>query len=139
MQDCFDVKLNDREMLEISSLGLAHVGDAVYELLVRSWLVKSGRATAKTLHRETVRLVRAGTQAKLLTAISPLLTEAELAVCRRARNAHTHMIPKNATPEEYHAATALEALFGALYLRGERERLSRLFEEMMERGMADAT
>ena len=133
MSDCFDVHMPAPDLSGLSSLGLAHVGDAVYELLVRTWLVEKGRATAKNLHRETVRLVRAGTQARLLSLVMTELTEAEQAVCRRARNAHTHMIPKSATPEEYHAATALEALFGFLYLQGRRERLDTLFTDMMER------
>ncbi len=139
MSDCFDVHMDAEALGGLSSLGLAHIGDAVYELLVRSWLVESGRATAKSLHRETVRLVCAGAQARRLAHIAPLLTEEERDVCRRARNAHTHMIPTNATHEEYHAATALEALFGFLYLQGRRARLQALFSDMMERFDEDAT
>ena len=139
MKDCFDISLSPQAIGNLSSLALAHVGDAVFELLVRTWLIQSGRATAKSLHKETVQLVRAGTQAQLLSAIHAQLTKEEQAVCRRARNAHTHMIPKSATPEEYHAATALEALLGSLYLQGQRERLEALFSQMMERYVQDAT
>ena len=138
MTDCFSYQMDEKALGAVSSLGLAHVGDAVYELLVRSFLVSRGLATAKGLHRQTVELVRAGTQARLLERCRPLLTKAEAAVCRRARNAHTHMIPKSASPEEYHAATALEALLGWLYLQGQRERLGQLFAHMMEEVFPDA-
>ena len=138
MGDCFAMDFSEEELRGLSSLALAHVGDAVYELLVRGYLVRSGRATARDLHRETVRLVRAGAQASGLEKLRPLLTEAELAVCRRARNAHSHLPPKSASPGEYHAATALEALFGALYLQGQRERLDFLFTTLMEGGGQDA-
>ena len=122
-----------RESLNaISNLGLAHLGDAVYELMVRSWLCLHGKATAKGLHKAAVRYVAAPAQARLVGKILPDLTTEEQDVFRRGRNASPHAIPQNASRGEYQTATALEALFGWLYLRGENQRLNELFERMME-------
>lgn len=116
----------------ISNLGLAHLGDAVFELMVRSWLCLGGKSTAKGLHRAAVRYVAAPAQAKMAGKIREMLTPEEGDVFRRGRNASPHSIPQNASREEYQTATALEALFGWLYLRGEEERLNQLFSVMME-------
>ena len=132
LQDQFHHSMDARRIGQISALGLAHCGDAVFELLVRAWLCESGRATCKDLHRATVRYVCAGAQARRADRMLPLLDEQELAQYRRGRNAHVHAIPKNATHEEYSKATGLECLFGALYLAGRLDRLSELFEKTME-------
>ncbi len=132
MTDYFDLAPSAEILNGISSLGLAHLGDAVFELMVRSWLCLHGKATAKGLHKAAVGYVAAPAQAKMTGAILPGLTEAERDVYRRGRNASPHSIPQNASREEYAAATALEALFGWLWLRGEKERLNQLFEQMME-------
>lgn len=132
MNDCFSVTLPDDDLRAISSVGLAHLGDAVYELLVRAWLCVHGKATGKGLHRATIALVCATKQAELSARILPLLTEEEHDVFRRGRNANVHTIPRSADRAAYQTATAVEALFGWLYLRGERERLSALFDAMME-------
>lgn len=116
----------------ISNLGLAHVGDAVYELMCRSYLCVKGDQTVKTLHRDAVALVKAPTQAALAQKILPLLEEEEMAYFRRGKNAHSHAAPKSATPKEYSLATGLETLFGALYLAGKVDRLNELFAIMME-------
>lgn len=130
--DYFHLKA-DRETLNgISNLGLAHLGDAVFELMVRSWLCLHGKATAKGLHRATVGYVAAPAQAKRAEKIKDLLSEEEAAVFRRGRNASPHSIPQNASRGEYQTATALEALFGWLYLQGESDRLNELFSIMME-------
>ena len=115
-----------------SPLTLAFVGDGVYELLVRTWLCAHGRATGKGLHRATIELVCAPKQAALSEKILPLLTEEEQAVFRRGRNAHVHSIPQHASRAQYQQATALEALFGWLYLSGQRGRVNELFNVMME-------
>ncbi len=117
---------------EISSIGLAHLGDAVYELLVRTWLCAHGKATGRGLHRATIRLVCAESQARRVEAILPLLTKEESDVFRRGRNAQVHSVPVHASRAQYGEATALEALLGWLYLRGQRERINRLFCEMMK-------
>ena len=120
------------ELNQISSLGLAHVGDGVYELMVRTWLCLHGKATNKGLHKAAVTYVSAPAQARRSQKILPLLTEEEQDVFRRGRNSHTAAVPKGASVGEYHTATALEALFGWLYLRGETDRLNLLFDLMME-------
>lgn len=116
----------------ISNLGLAHLGDAVYELMVRSWLCLHGKATAKGLHKAAIRYVAAPAQARLVEKILPGLSQEEQDVFRRGRNASPHTIPQNASRGEYQTATALEALFGWLYLRGQTDRLNDLFGRMME-------
>lgn len=132
MTDYFSIALPEDNIRAISSIGLAHIGDGVYELLVRTYLCAHGKATGKGLHRATVDLVRAPEQARRAQRILPLLTEAEQEVFRRGRNAHVHSIPQHASRAEYQQATALEALFGWLYLRGQRVRINELFVCMME-------
>ena len=132
MTDYFSATLSDDEIRAMSSVGLAHLGDAVYELLVRTWLCVHGKATGKSLHRATIAIVCAKKQAELSEKIQPLLTEAEHDVFRRGRNANVHTIPHSADRATYQTATALEALFGYLYLKGERERINELFCVMME-------
>jgi ribonuclease-3 family protein len=132
MTDYFNKEFASDEIHAISSIGLAHLGDAVYELLVRTYLCANGKATGKGLHRATVELVRAPRQAALSERILPLLTEEESAVFKRGRNANVHTIAHNASVAEYRQATALEALFGWLYLHNRRERINELFNIMME-------
>ena len=132
MENYFHLRLSEDDIRGISSIGLAHLGDAVYELLVRSWLCAHGSATGKNLHRAAVELVRAEAQAQRGQKLLPLLSEAELAVYKRGRNAHVNSIPHSASRADYLKATALESLFGWLYLRGEEERINQLFCTMME-------
>ena len=108
------------------------MGDAVYELLVRTWLCAHGKATGKDLHRAAIALVCAPEQARRAQRILPLLTAEEETAFKRGRNAAVHAIPKNATTAQYHQATALECLLGWLYLRGDTDRVSALFDVMME-------
>lgn len=128
----FEPHLTPDELRAISAIGLAHMGDAVYETLVRTWLCVHGKATGKELHRATIALVCAQKQAELAQRVLPQLTEEELAVYKRGRNANVHAMPRSATPAQYHAATGLECLMGWLYLRGEKERAEQLFHAMME-------
>lgn len=139
MEDYFDLHLEEDQIRSISSIGLAHLGDAVYELLVRSWLCAHGGATGKGLHRAAVELVRAPAQARRAERLLPLLTEEELAVFKRGRNAHVHTVPHSASRSDYLKATALECLLGYLYLHGRRERINALFAAMMEEDEKDAT
>lgn len=132
MTDYFQMTMTDSEISTISNLGLAHLGDGVYELLIRAWLCQQGKATAKGLHRAAVGYVSAPAQAKAMGQLMPHLTEAEQAVYRRGRNARVNTMPQSASPEEYHQATGLEALFGYLYLKGETERINQLFGIIME-------
>lgn len=124
--------MTDAELGKLSILALAHVGDAVYELLVRTLLAERGVATALQLHRETVARVKAPAQAKAAAVIMPHLTEAEHDVYRRGRNSHVNTVPHGSTPGQYHAATAVEAVFGWLWLRGEHERARELFGYITE-------
>ena len=132
MTDYLHIQLPPDQIRGISSIGLAHMRDAVYELLVRTWLCAHGKATGKGLHRATVALVCAPKQAELAQRILPLLTEEEQAVFRRGRNANVHSIPAHASRAQYQQATALEALLGWLHLSGRHDRVEQLFAVMME-------
>ena len=132
MTDYFHLNASRDQLLSISTLGLAHLGDGVFEMMVRSWLCLHGTETAKNLHRATVKYVSASAQAKRVALIVPILTEDETAIFRRGRNTAPHGIPKAASRAEYQTATALEAVFGWLYLQGRTERLNQLFSIMME-------
>lgn len=128
MRDFLHTTLDKNEILEISSLGLAHIGDAVFELMVRGNLCKKGVRRVKELHKNTVLSVSAAAQEKAANIILPHLTDEEREVFLRGRNAKVNTLPKHASPETYHAATALEALVGWLYLLGRYERLNELFD-----------
>ena len=132
MEDYFDIQMTPDQLRAVSSIGLAHVGDAVFEVLVRSWLCARGKATGKGLHRAAVAIVCAESQARRADKLLPLLTEEETGVFRRGRNANVHTVPSHASRAQYAEATALEALLGWLYLSGRRERVSELFGVMME-------
>lgn len=132
MEQYFDIRLTDDQLRAISSVGLAHMGDAVFEILVRGWLCAHGKATGKGLHQATIRLVCAESQAQKAQRILPLLTAEELAVFKRGRNAQVHSVPSHASRAQYAEATALEALLGWLYLREQKERINELFCTMME-------
>jgi ribonuclease-3 family protein len=130
--DYFHLNRSEDEIRAVSNLGLAHVGDGVFELMVRSWLCIHGKATNRGLHKATVKYVAAPAQARAAEKILPLLTQEESDVFRRGRNTNPHTVPKAASRGEYQTATALEALFGYLWLKGETERLNELFTLMME-------
>ena len=131
MENYFQMNLNQNEINAISNLGLAHMGDAVFEVLCRSYLCVKGDHTALKLHQDAVRLVKASAQAKFADVLLPHLTEEEAAYYRRGKNAHVH-VPKSATPQDYAKATGVEALFGALYLSGQTARANELFNLVME-------
>lgn len=114
------------------ALELAYIGDSVYECCVRTRLVLQGGGRMKALHRAAVSQVRAEYQARALQRLEPLLTPLEADVCRRARNASPGSLPKHASPGDYHAATALEALVGYLYLSGQRARLGELMDVALD-------
>ena len=130
--DYFHLSAPKQDLLNMSSLGFAYLGDAVYEVMVRAWLCLHGKLTPGLQHKAALAYVAAPRQAALLERILPLLTQEEAQVLKRGRNASPHSYPKGATRQEYLAATGLETLFGWLYLRGETDRLNTLFETMME-------
>ena len=132
MENYFEPQMDRRAVNQISALGLAHCGDAVFELLVRTWLCAHGGARVGDLHRATVAYVSAPAQAARMDRLMPFLKAEEREMYSRGRNAHVHGIPKNATHEQYSKATGLECLFGSLYLLGRRERINELFCLTME-------
>ena len=132
MNNYFQLNFDEKQVNSVSNLGLAHIGDAVYELLCRSYLCCKGNKTVKNLHKDSVAMVKAPTQAKYADMLLPHLTEQEMDWFRRGKNAHTHAAPKSATPQEYAKATGLETLFGALYLSGQTDRLGELFAIITE-------
>ena len=132
MENYFQMNFTPQQVNAVSNLGLAHIGDGVYELLCRAYLCDRGDHTVKNLHKDTVALVNAPTQAAFAQKLIPYLTEEETDYFRRGKNAHTHAAPKAASRAEYAKATGLETLFGALYLLGRTDRLNELFHMMME-------
>lgn len=117
----------ETDLRTVSPLNLAFVGDGVYELMVRERLVSLANRPNKELHKLSVTQVRAEAQAAALDKLLPHLTEQELAVYKRGRNAHT-----SRTGDGYHKATGLEALFGYLYLSGQLSRVRELFLMTLE-------
>ena len=115
---------------QLSPLTLAFLGDAVFEVFVREKLVCQGSRPVSQLHKLSVRDVCCKSQSAAVKTILPELTEGEAAVYRRGKNAHPGHVPQNADQADYHEATALEALFGYLYLCGNIKRLTHLFETM---------
>lgn len=112
----------------LNPLQLAHIGDTVWEMLVRTRLVYAGR-NLRHMHQDAVAGVNAAAQARALGRIAELLSETEQDVVRRGRNSHArHPAPRHQDPADYQAATALEALMGYLYLTGQDERIRTLFD-----------
>lgn len=136
-QDHLHPAMSAAQVNAMSSLALAHVGDAVFELLVRLHLAEEGRETSGGLHEAAVAMVNARAQARDMRRILPLLDEEELAVFHRGRNARVNSVPRHARVGEYHEATGLEALMGYLYLLGRTERVNALFHRILEDEYAD--
>ncbi len=122
-------RLNDKKCNpgQLSPQVLAFMGDTVYDMLVREHLVLEANRPVGELNRRKVQLVNCETQSKAIKTLMPVLTDDEIGIYKRGRNAFTKNTPKNAEVSDYHAATGLEALFGYLYLNGETERLNELF------------
>ena len=132
MENYFKMNLSRQDINAISNLGLAHMGDCVFEILCRGYLCAKGGKNVGNLHRDTINMVKATSQAKFMDTLLPHLTEEELSFYRRGKNSHVHAVPKSCTPAEYAKATGLEALFGALYLAGETDRINELFKLVTE-------
>ncbi len=112
---------------EISPLTLAFVGDGVYDLLVRDYLVNLANRPVGELNRKKVRFVNCKSQAEFARLIMSKLTEKEISVYKRGRNSAPKCTPKNGTVADYHSATGLECLFGYLHINGETDRINELF------------
>lgn len=126
--NCFKeaLRLKEADASSYSPLVLAYLGDAVYELAIRTLVVNEGNRQVNKMHKESASLVKAGTQMEFLLAIEDELTEEEKSVYRRGRNAKSVTMAKHATMKEYRMATGFEALMGYLYLQGRLERLAEL-------------
>ena len=127
MKNYFCPQMELRDINNISMLGLAHIGDGVYELLTRTMLCSDGNKKVTELHKKSVAIVNAPAQAAAMERLMPHLTADELAIYKRGRNAKVNSIPQKADIGQYHAATGLEALFGWLYLQGKTERINDLY------------
>lgn len=125
--------LEDTDIRTYSPLTLAYLGDAVYELIIRTILVEKGNTQVNKLHQRASRLVKASAQSEMVEKLKPCLTEEEMNVFRRGRNAKSYTMAKNATMSDYRRATGLEALVGYLYLTEQWERLL----ELMKLGITD--
>lgn len=116
-----------------SPLTMAYIGDAIYDLIIRTVVVERGNRSANDLHRKTIQYVKAGAQAEMIEALAEVLTEEEANIYRWGRNAKFYTKAKNATVQEYKRATGMEALMGYLYLTGRTERLLELVKEGLRR------
>ncbi len=124
--------MDDRTINAIPTLNLAFIGDGVYDLLVREYLVRNSCAHVGELNRQKVALVNCKSQAEYSRLILPLLSEEEADVYKRGRNTKVNSVSKHSTLSDYHAATGLEALFGWLYLKGRIERINELFARIID-------
>ena len=125
--------LVEQDIRTYSPLTLAYIGDAIFELVVRTVLVERKNTQAEKLHKAATKIVKAETQALLIEAVKDDLTEEELAVYKRGRNAKAVTRAKNATMSEYRRATGFEALMGYLYLKGDMERMIELIRLGVEK------
>ncbi len=115
-----------------SPLTLAYIGDAVFEIIIRTLIVEKGQRAANTLHRHTTKIVCAQTQAKMIEAVYESLTEEEREVYRRGKNTKTNSSAKNASLSDYHKATGFEALCGYLFLKDNMERITQIIGQSLE-------
>ena len=132
MKDYFCPQMDVGDINSISKLGLAHIGDGVYELLTRTMLCADGNKKVTELHKKTVAIVNAPAQAEAAERLQPLLTDDERYIYKRGRNAKVNSVPHKADIGQYHAATGLEALFGWLYLQGKTQRINELYAVCVE-------
>lgn len=116
----------------MSPLTWAYIGDAVYELYIRNYLIETTNLKPNKLHKETIKYVKASAQAKILEALQEELTEEEKEVVRRGRNTQNHHLPKNANLRDYTYATAFEALIGYLYLSKKEQRLNEILNKIIQ-------
>ncbi len=132
MEDLIERAKSPEEINMLSPLTWAYVGDCIYELYIRTDLVNKTKLKPHKLHIETIKYVKAKAQADILKRIEKNLTEKELEIVRRGRNAENHHLPKNADPADYMYSTAFEGLIGYLYLTKQDERLKEIFKMCKE-------
>ena len=126
--------LEDKDIRTYSPLTLAYIGDAIYELIIRSVLVEKGNMQVNKLHQRASRLVKASAQSAIIEKLKDSLTEEEMAVYTRGRNAKSYTMAKNATMSDYRRATGFEALMGYLYLTEQWDRMLELIKTGIEEG-----
>lgn len=126
------ISLSENDIRMLNPLVWAYIGDAVYEVYVRSHIISEGIKNAKDLHRASIKYVKAGEQARILDSISSTLSEEEQNIVRRGRNTKTHHIPKNAEVIDYRLATAFECLIGYLFLMKRYERLDEIMKNIFK-------
>ena len=131
IKEIFDCK--EQDIRSFSPLTLAYIGDAVYDLVIRTIVVERGNKAANVLHKTTVKYVNAAAQAAIIQAVQDVMTEEELAVYMRGRNAKSNTMAKNASVEDYRKATGMEALIGYLYLSNRFHRVLELVKLGMEK------
>ena len=132
MEDLIERAKSPEEINTLSPLTWAYVGDCIYEWYIRTDLVNKTKLKPHKLHIETIKYVKAKAQADILKRIEENLTEKELEIVRRGRNAENHHLPKNADPADYMYSTAFEGLIGYLYLTKQDERLKEIFKMCKE-------
>lgn len=116
----------------MSPLTWAYIGDAVYELYIRQYLIETTNLKPNKLHKEAIKYVRAKSQAQILELLQECLTREEQEIVRRSRNTQNHHLPKNANPTDYMYATAFEGLIGYLYLSGQKNRLDEILNKCID-------
>ena len=121
LRDAFG--LRDVDLRTYSPLTLAYIGDAIYDLIIRTLIVKQGNSRPEKMHKRASALVKASAQAEMIERLLPMLTEEEHAIYKRGRNAKSYTMAKNATMLDYRKATGFEALMGYLYLKEDMRRL----------------
>ncbi len=126
------MELPEIDLREYSPLVLAFIGDGIYELLIRTIIVKQNNAPVQKLHKRVSTLVKASTQAEMIEKLMPVLTEEEVSVYKRGRNAKSYTKAKNATTSDYRRATGFEALIGYLYLKKDTDRIMELLQIALE-------
>lgn len=126
-------RLKEADASQYSPLVLAYIGDAVYELLIRTKVINHGSMQVNKMHKKSASLVKAETQANIIKAIQDDLTEEELAIYKRGRNAKSATTAKHATMMDYRMATGFEALVGYLYLQAQHDRLLELIRDGLEK------
>ena len=130
MEEIF--KMRQVDIKEYSPLTLAYIGDAVYDLIIRTLVVNKGNQQVQKLHKETITMVQASAQARMITALNDQLSEEEHAVYKRGRNAKSASPAKNQSISDYHKATGFEALLGYLYLKKDWKRMMELIKTGLE-------
>lgn len=130
-------ELEDTDIRTYSPLTLAYIGDAIYELVIRTILVEKGNTQVNKLHQRASKLVKASAQSEIVEKLKPYLTEEEMGIFKRGRNAKSFTMAKNASMSDYRRATGYEALMGHLYLTEKWDRMLELIKIGITEGEKD--